>query len=120
MKIAISVQGNDGSRMVDPRFGRANGFVVVDLDSGQETLHDNAQNLQATQGAGIQAAQNVARLGVDAVLTGHVGPKAFVTLQTAEIDVYTGVQGTVEEAVASFQAGLLKAAVGADVEGHWT
>jgi len=120
MKIAISVQGSDGSRMVDPRFGRANAFVVVDLDSGQETLHDNAQNLQAAQGAGIQAAQNVARLGVVAVLTGHVGPKAFVTLQTAEIDVYTGVQGTVEEAVASFQAGRLKAAVGADVEGHWT
>ena len=73
MKITISVRGHWTNRMVDPRFGRVQSFVVVDLESGRDALHDNTQNLQAAQGAGIQAAQNVAGLGADAVLTGHVG-----------------------------------------------
>jgi len=120
MIIAISVRGHWTNRMVDPRFGRAQAFVVVDLESGRDELHDNAQNLQAAQGAGVQAAQNVASFGADAVLTGHVGPKAFAALEAAGIEVYTGVQGTVEEVIEAFQAGRFQTASGADVEGHWT
>jgi len=105
---------------VDPRFGRARHFVLVDTDSGEFTGHDNAQNLNAPQGAGIQAAQAVARLGAEAVLTGHVGPKAFATLRAGKVAVFTGVTGTVREAVERFKAGELHAAEKPDVEGHRT
>lgn len=119
MRVAISAQGPGLESPVDPRFGRARHFVLVDTDSGEFAGHDNAQNLNAPQGAGIQAAQAVARLGAEAVLTGHVGPKAFAVLKAANIVVCTGASGTVREAIDSFKSGKLQPAQTADVEGHW-
>lgn len=119
MKLAVSSQGTGLDSPVDPRFGRAKFFVVVDTDTSAFSAHDNAQNLNASQGAGIQAGQAVARLGVEAVLTGHVGPKAFTTLATAKIAIYTGISGTVRDAVEQFKQGQLSLAAQADVQGHW-
>ena len=119
MKIAISSEGTSLESPVDPRFGRAKHFVLVDTDTGEFSAHDNAQNLNAPQGAGIQAAQTVARLDAKAVLTGHVGPKAFTTLHAANVAVYTGTSGTVKEAIDQFKSGRLIPTTKADVEGHW-
>ena len=119
MKIIITSEGTSLESQVDPRFGRAKHFILVDTDSGEFSAHDNAQNLNAPQGAGIQAAQTVARLGAEAVLTGHVGPKAFTTLQAANVAVYTGVSGTVKEAIEEFKGGKFTLAAKADVQGHW-
>ena len=120
MKIIITSEGSSLESQVDPRFGRAKHFILVDTDSGEFSAHDNALNLNAPQGAGIQAAQTVARLGSEAVLTGHVGPKAFTTLQAANVAVYTGVSGTVKEAIEQFKSGRLTTAAKADVQGHWS
>jgi predicted Fe-Mo cluster-binding NifX family protein len=119
MKIVITAQdaGLDGP--VDPRFGRAKYFVVFDTETGEHTLHDNEQNLNAPQGAGIQAAQTVAALGAQVLLTGHVGPKAFHALHAAEIRVYSGVSGSVRQAIDSWKANQLSPAAKADVDGHW-
>lgn len=119
MKVVVSSYGANPDGPVDPRFGRAKYLLLVDTETGQYTAHDNAQNLNAPQGAGIQAAQAAARLGADAVLTGHVGPKAFATLRGAGIAVYTGASGTVRQAVDMLSAGQLQQADKADVEGHW-
>ena len=119
MKIIITSEGPGLDSRVDPRFGRAKHFVLVDTETGEFSAHDNAQNLNAPQGAGIQAAQTVARLGAEAVLTGHVGPKAFTTLQAANVTIYTGVLGTVKEAIEQFKSGQLTPAAKADVQGHW-
>jgi predicted Fe-Mo cluster-binding NifX family protein len=120
MKIIITSEGTSLESQVDPRFGRAKHFALVNGDTGEFSVHDNAQNLNAQQGAGIQAAQTVARLGAEAVLTGHVGPKAFTTLQAANVAVYTGVSGTVTEAIEQFKSGRLTPAAKADVQGHWS
>lgn len=120
MRIVVTAQGPGLDSPVDPRFGRARHFVLADTESGAMTAHDNAQNLNAPQGAGIQAAQAVARLGAEAVLTGHVGPKAFAVLNAAGIAVYTGAAGTVREAIEGLKSGKLRAAESADVEGHWS
>ena len=119
MKLAVSSQGPALSDPVDPRFGRAKWFLVVDTETGQAIPADNTPNLQAAQGAGIQAACRVADLGVGVVLTGHVGPKAYSTLTAAGIQVCAGAEGTVAEAVNAYQAGLLSPTASADVEGHW-
>ena len=79
MKIAITSQGKELESPVDPRFGRAKFFIVADTEQEGFTVADNGQNLNAAQGAGIQAGRNVVDLGVQAVITGHVGPKAFAT-----------------------------------------
>jgi predicted Fe-Mo cluster-binding NifX family protein len=120
MKIIVTSEGPGQDSRVDPRFGRARHFVLVDTETGETSAHDNAQNLNAPQGAGIQAAQTVARLGAKAVLTGHVGPKAFTTLQAANVTIYTGVSGTVKEAIEQFKSGRLTPAAKADVQGHWS
>ena len=119
MQIVITAQGPDLNSPVDPRFGRAKYFILADTQLDALISHDNTQNRNAPQGAGIQAAQAVARLGAEAVLTGHVGPKAFVVLRTANVAVYTGASGTVREAIDAFKSGKLQAAQTADVEGHW-
>ncbi len=118
-KIAVTSQGPDLSSPVDKRFGRANSFLVVDLMTGEFSVTQNTQNKNAAQGAGIQAGKAVVDLGVPAVITGHVGPKAFTVLDAGGITVYTGARGTVAEAVEQFKAGNLERAQSADVEGHW-
>ena len=95
MKAVVTAAGPDLQSPVDPRFGRARYFLLVDTQTGQFTAHDNVQNLNAPQGAGIQSAQAVVQLGAEAVLTGNVGPKAFTTLKAGRVAVYTGAAGTV-------------------------
>ncbi|MBD3343902.1 MAG: dinitrogenase iron-molybdenum cofactor biosynthesis protein [Chitinivibrionales bacterium] len=119
MKIAVTSTGRTSDSDVDQRFGRAACFLIFDTDTGAYQTLDNAQNYTAAQGAGIQAAQTIASTGVDVLITGHCGPKAFKALRAANIAVITGVSGTIEEAVEHYKGGELKEAAGADVEGHW-
>jgi len=119
MKVAITAETGSWDAQVDPRFGRAKCFVVKDNETGDWRSIPNETNLHAVQGAGIQTAQNLVQSGVDAVLTGNVGPKAFAALQAAEIKVYIGVSGTVREAFEQFEAGSLSPTEDANVEGHW-
>jgi predicted Fe-Mo cluster-binding NifX family protein len=119
MKIAITTSGQDLQAPVDPRFGRAKSFLLHDTESGEWSVLDNAQNLAAAQGAGIQAAAAVVNAGAQAVLTGNCGPKAFATLTAAKVQVYTGLSGSVQEAIEAFQAGRLQAATEASVGAHF-
>jgi predicted Fe-Mo cluster-binding NifX family protein len=119
MKIAVTAQGFEMTSEVDPRFGRARHFVIYDTETEEFSARDNSANLNAMQGAGVQAAENVSREGVTALITGHVGPKAFQVLQAAGIKVYTGASGTVAAAIESFNKGELAEAGGPDVESHW-
>lgn len=119
MKIAVSCDGNTLADQVNPRFGRCKYFILVDTESDAFQIVDNAQNLNAAQGAGIQSAQTVINNGAEAVITGHCGPKAFRTLAAAEIAVYLCSEGCVKSAIESVKAGTLKPAQTADVEGHW-
>ena len=119
MKIAISSQGKDMTSQVDQRFGRARYFIIYDTESGKAEAIDNEQNLNAAQGAGIQAAQNVARHNVAVVISGNLGPKAFGTLSAAGIKAALWADGTVAEAVSLYESGAIKATDGANVQGHW-
>jgi len=119
MKIAITTSGADLDAPVDPRFGRAKAFVIYDTESADWSVVDNAQNLNAAQGAGIQAAMAVANAGAEAVVTGNCGPKAFATLSAGKIAVYTAVGGTVRDAIEKFKAGQFQAAPAASVDSHF-
>jgi predicted Fe-Mo cluster-binding NifX family protein len=119
MKVGVTSAGREMTSPVDPRFGRSAGFVVVDTESGDSRYVDNAQNVNAPQGAGIQAARIIADEGVDCVVTGHCGPNAYRTLAAAGIKVALAATGTVAEAVKALVSGALKPAESADVEGHW-
>ncbi|MFA4838529.1 MAG: NifB/NifX family molybdenum-iron cluster-binding protein [Candidatus Neomarinimicrobiota bacterium] len=119
MKIAFTTSGNNLNAPIDSRFGRAPKFLVYDLDSESFEVVDNQQNLNAAQGAGIQSAETVARLGAKALVSGHCGPKAFRVLTAAGIKIYTTDAVTVAEALGQYLAGKLIEAKSEDVEGHW-
>jgi predicted Fe-Mo cluster-binding NifX family protein len=119
MKLVITSEGDNLQSPVDPRFGRAKFFVVVDTETQAVTAVENTVNLNAMQGAGIQAGKTIVELGIKSLITGHVGPKAFATLQAGNVAVYSGATGTLADAVEQFKAGKLKATQAADVEGHW-
>ena len=87
MKICVTAGASGLDAPMDPRFGRCPFFVVVDLESMSENSITNS-NVTASSGAGIQAAQEIAKQGVSALITGNIGPNAMQTLSAAKIDVY--------------------------------
>jgi len=119
MKIAITTSGSDLDAPLDSRFGRAPKFLIYDLEANNFEVVDNEQNLNAAQGAGIQSAQTIARLGVGALVTGHCGPKAFKVLNAAGIKIYNTTAATVVEALDQYRGNKLSEASSADVDGHW-
>jgi predicted Fe-Mo cluster-binding NifX family protein len=119
MKVVFTTSGNKLSDPLDRRFGRAPKFLVYDIESECFEVISNEQNLNAAQGAGIQSAETVARIGCDAVVSGHCGPKAFRVLSAAGIKIYTSEETTIQEALALFKDGKLTESLAADVDGHW-
>jgi predicted Fe-Mo cluster-binding NifX family protein len=118
-RIAVTCEGPSLDDQVDPRFGRAAGFLVVDPETMDSKYIDNGQSQVMAQGAGIQAAQLVARAGVQWVLTGYVGPKAFRALAAAGIKVGQNLEGlTARQAVERYKSGQVEMAAEANREGR--
>jgi predicted Fe-Mo cluster-binding NifX family protein len=118
MKIAVTAKSNTLESEIDPRFGRCNYFIIIDIDTmGFESISN--ESAMASGGAGIQAAQTVAKTGVEVVVTGNIGPNAFQTLSAAGIKVFTGVNGTVKEAIEKHKKGELKKTESASVDSHF-
>lgn len=119
MKIAFTTNGNDLNALLDNRFGRAVRFLIYDTDSQSFSLIDNQQNLNAAQGAGVQSAETIARQGVQVLISGQCGPKAYRVLSSAGIKIYTAGVMKIAEALAQYQAGQLLELKSEDVAGHW-
>lgn len=118
-KIAITSEGPTLDDDLDPRFGRAAGFIIVDPQTLQFQYVDNGASQARAQGAGIQAAEVVSRAGANVVLTGYVGPKAFAALQAAGIKVGQSLDNmTVRQAVEHYKAGKIEWAAAPNSRGH--
>ncbi len=118
MRVAVSSTGDALESGVDPRFGRCSTFIVIDTESDEYKAVSNS-SVDSAHGAGIGAAQTVAQLGVEAVITGHVGPNAHMALNRAGIQIYTTEGGTVREALESFKRGSLISVTAPTVGGHF-
>jgi predicted Fe-Mo cluster-binding NifX family protein len=110
-RIAISVtrQGEGMDALMDGRFGRAEAFLVVDREGGEviDTI-DNA-SVGASHGAGTAAANTMKLAGVEAVISGRFGPKAFDALRALGIDTWVAPQGiTAGEALLMLDNGGLE------------
>ena len=109
MKIGISVMGDNLQALVNKRFGRAEGFLIYDVENANYIHLSNEQNVLASHGAGIQTAQLMVQNGVSAVITGNVGPKAMQVLSAANIKMYAIEEDlTVEQAILKFKSNALR------------
>ncbi len=91
MKIAISTTKDEGATL-DPRFGRAAAFAVVNSETGELIFLDNPAAHEGG-GAGVQAAEFLTRQGVDAVVSGAFGPNAYDVLEAAGVAMYVAESG---------------------------
>ena len=118
MKIAVTSTGQTMDSQVDQRFGRTAYFIIFDTETMVFRAIEN-ENVAAAGGAGISSAKTVIDTGAEVVLTGNCGPNAERTLSTAGAKLYTGVTGTVAEAVELFKSGKFTQAAGPNVQAHF-
>jgi predicted Fe-Mo cluster-binding NifX family protein len=107
MKIAITAQNPSPESQVDSRFGRAAWIMIYDQENKSWESIDNSTGINASHGAGIQAAQKVVDHQAVALVTGAIGPKAFKSLTAAAVKIFHGANGTVENALSAYLEGKL-------------
>ncbi len=108
MKLIISATSPKIDAQVDPRFGRAAHFIIIDADTLAWQAVPNP-GINSSGGAGVLAAQFVADLECDAVISGDFGPNAYHTLETAGVPMYLlGSCRTPQEVIRQFKAGKLE------------
>lgn len=108
MKICISATGNNLDAPLDSRFGRAVYFLIVD-DKGELIKAIKNTGVQAMRGAGITAAEIVAKEKVKVVITGNVGPNASLVLKSSGIKVFLSSPAmSARDAIREYQKGKLK------------
>jgi predicted Fe-Mo cluster-binding NifX family protein len=118
MKVVVTATSPALDSAIDPRFGRAAYFIVVDVIDREWQAYPNP-GAGASGGAGTQAAQYIATQGVQAAISGDFGPNAYSALKAAGITMYLlGPSQTVKEAVEHFFAGQLTQVGAPTAAGH--
>ena len=102
MLIAISSSNQDINAELDPRFGRARYFHIVDENGAGGSFYDNPHR-DGKHGAGIRAAEFVVGLGAEVIISGDVGPKAMDVLKGADCKCFAAKECTVAEALAAWK-----------------
>lgn len=114
--VAISANGKDIDAGVEPRFGRARFFILVDPVTEDWEPVDNLANISSLQDVGISTAKNLTKSRVvQTVVTGNCGSKAFDELKGAGVKVFLNANGTVRQALNRLRQGELEEASGANV-----
>lgn len=119
MKVAATAERTDCSSPIDPHFARTRYFLIIDLGSNASAVRDKTDLQRLQFLAGTQAASSLISLGVDAVITMKIGPKAFATFKSAGVQVFQARPGTVAGVIELFQAGRLQEFAGHSVEEYW-
>jgi predicted Fe-Mo cluster-binding NifX family protein len=117
MKVCVTSESTGLDAYADPRLGRSPFFVVVETDNAAVVSIAN-RSAEEGSGAGIQATQAIAGVGVAAVITGNVGLNAIQTLSAAGIEVYKHHGGKVREVIEQFQRGELPKITAPSVPPH--
>ena len=102
MKIAVSCTGQTLESTLDPRFGRADFFLVIDDKTKEFHVVENRARLE-TGGAGIAAAQLLLDRGIDAVITGQIGPNALAVLASSDVRLFQGLADSVRANLEAFE-----------------
>lgn len=105
MKIAISTEENLGlESAVCGHFGHCSRFLIVETENGAIKNVQTVENATSDCGGKCMGSQEVAKYGVEAVISGGMGLGAQQKLAAANIKVY-GFNGKAKDAVAALLAG---------------
>ena len=119
MRICITSLGPNLDSPIDPRFGRAQFFLLLNEKGDLEKTLSNPGG-QAMRGAGIAAAQEIASQGVNVLITGNIGPNAFGVLASSGIKIFLGSPGiSAKEAFSMWQGNKLSQVQAPTVLGHF-
>jgi len=107
MRVAITADVPDENSPISPIFGRCAYYAIYDTTNDKIEFVPNASAMYA-RGAGVQAAQQIANLGVQMVITsGIAGPNASMVLEQAGIQIINSFQGTIRDAIEALKAGRI-------------
>ena len=95
-KIAISSQGKKLSSKIAPLFDRSPYFIIVELSTFEAYRNPNVND---SKDVGIQSAQFVVDKGADVVITDNISLEAVEELRKLNVKIYSGVSGTVYQAL---------------------
>jgi predicted Fe-Mo cluster-binding NifX family protein len=120
MKIAITTETLNLDSAFHPRFGRAANFVIVDAETEEWEAYPNPA-INASGGAGIQAAQFITGHGAQVAISGDFGPKAYNALAAGGVQMFLAPVNealTARELLARYQQGQLSQASAPTNPGH--
>jgi len=118
MKVAISSSGGTLESNVDQRFARCPYYIIYDTNSGSFEAIKNESSLEGG-GAGVRAAQRISDMGVEAVISGNIGPSAFRVLSAASIKIYSGASGYIKDVVEDLKSGKYSEISNPNVDSHF-
>lgn len=111
--LAIASSGPQMSDLVDPRFGRAPWFLLCDAAAENPVCTPHANpHVGDSSGVGPRVAGWLETLGVQAIISGAVGPKVAPLLREIGCTTYHAENMTAAEALAGFRTGRLSAGAG--------
>lgn len=114
LKICISATGDSLNASLDPRFGRAIFFLIINSE-GELIKAIKNTGKQAMRGAGVTAAQIVADEKVDVIITGNIGPNASIVLSASKIKIFIGLPETpILDVIKKYQENKLQEIVGTE------
>jgi len=110
MKIVFTAKGETWESPMDPRFGRAEMYLVYDEESETLTAIDNSDTESMEHGVGGQSSKKMINAKANIVITGNgAGEKAQKILKTTGIEFYTGAgEMSVKEAYTAYKENKLQ------------
>ena len=100
MKVAIPSYDGDINGNIDSRFGRTNYFLIITLENNEIIDFEKIANpgAEEVRGAGFIAAETLANINPDILITSNLGPNSFDILSRTNIKIYQ-YSGNIHEAL---------------------
>lgn len=106
MRMAVSSTGQSKEDKVDMSFGRCKYFQIYDTEDDRfYTLKNNGEI--ASGGAGVKAAQQLIDEKIEVIITGSLGPNAYLIIKKSDIIVYKAEEGSVVSMIGKYNKGVL-------------
>ncbi len=101
LKIAISTEKN----IVAAHFGRCPEYTIVTVESGRVVNKEVIPNPGHEPGF---LPKYLGEMGISTIVAGGMGPRAQALFDEKNIQIITGISGTVDEVIKEYLVGRLK------------